>query len=75
VTKLTHREHRDPTRPHPFRETNDPGVVAFAGGGDTFSGSQVNMVATTTSSLRATRCALSGCGRTRHDPIHAPEGD
>jgi hypothetical protein len=50
-------------------------VVAFAGGGDTFSGSQVNMVATTTSSLRATRCALSGCGRTRQDPIHEPEGD
>ena len=65
----------DPKRPHPFQETNDPGVGAFASGGATQSGSQINMLATTTSSLRAARCALPGCGLERHDPIHAPEDD
>ena len=65
----------DPKRPHLFQETNDPGVGAFASGGSTQSGSQINMLATTTSSLRASRCALPGCGQPRHDPIHAPEGD
>lgn len=64
-----------PARPHAFSETNDPGVGAFASGGATASGSQVTMIATTTSSLRATRCALEGCGRPRQDPIHAAEED
>jgi hypothetical protein len=75
LAKLTERGSTNPARPHAFRETNDPGVVAFAGGGFTETGSQVNMLATTTSSLRATRCALPGCGRPRPDPIHAPDED
>jgi len=69
------RENANPTRPHMFRETNDPGVVAFAGGGSTESGSQVNMLVTTTKALRASRCAVPGCGRTRADPIHAADED
>jgi hypothetical protein len=69
------RESINPTRPHQFRETNDPGVVAFAGGGSTESGSQINMLVTTTSALRATRCAVPGCGRPRPDPIHAADED
>ena len=69
------RENTNPTRPHLFRETNDPGVVAFAGGGSTESGSQVNMLVTTTKALRASRCAVPGCGRPRADPIHAADED
>jgi hypothetical protein len=69
------RRDTNPIRPHLFRDTNDPGVVAFAGGGFTETGSQINMLATTTSALRATRCALPGCGRPRPDPIHAADED
>ena len=68
-------ESTDPKRPHAFHETNDPGVGAYASGGATTSGSQASMWATTTSNLRATRCALPGCGLPRQDPIHAPSDD
>jgi hypothetical protein len=50
-------------------------VGAYASGGATTSGSQASMWATTTSNLRATRCALPGCGLPRQDPIHAPSDD
>jgi len=68
-------ESTDLKRPHGFQETNDPGVGAYASGGATTSGSQASMWATTTSNLRATRCALPGCGLPRQDPIHAPSDD
>jgi hypothetical protein len=73
--RTTERASPDPKRPHVFQETNDPGVVAFASGGSTTSGSQVDMLATTVSSLRATRCALPGCGLPRGAAIHAPADD
>ena len=75
MAKSKDHANTDPARPHAVRETNDPGVGAFASGGATASGSQVTMIATTTSSLRATRCTLAGCGRPRQDPIHAAEED
>jgi len=75
VVKMTRRESTDPRRPHPFVETNDPGVGAFASGGATTSGSQVSMVSTAANSLRAMRCAYPGCGKSREDPIHAPTDD
>jgi len=69
------RRDADPQRDHPFAETNDAGLAAFASGGSTYSGSWVNMFAVTTGFLRATRCAVPGCGKPRQDPIHAPSGD
>lgn len=65
----------DPKQHHAFKETNDPGVGAFASGGSTTSGSQVDMLGTTSNFLRATRCAVPGCGKPREDPIHAPADD
>jgi hypothetical protein len=65
----------DANRTHPYVDTNDPGLGAgFAGGGSGFSGSQVSMLAVTTGFMRATRCAVPGCGKPRQDVIHgAPE--
>lgn len=75
MADTTKRGNADPKRPHAFQETNDPGVAAFASGGASYGGSQAGMLATATSSLRAARCALPGCGQPRQDPIHAPEED
>ncbi len=61
----------DPTRPHPFQETDDPGIVPAASAGGNYQGAQANIWAVTTAALRGTRCAMPGCGRERHDPIHA----
>ncbi len=66
---------KDAEQSHPFRETNDPGIAAFASGGSQYGGSQVNMLATTANYLRSTRCAVPGCGKERHDPIHRPADD
>lgn len=68
------RERSGSKRFHAFVETNDPGIVAAASGGYRVAGEQVSMLGVTTASLRTTRCALPGCGKERHDPIHsAPE--
>ena len=69
------REGTNPKRAHSFQETNDAGLSAFASGGSSYSGSQVNMLAVTTGHLRSTRCCLSGCGLPRQDPIHAPKDE
>jgi hypothetical protein len=61
----------DPARSHPFRETDDPGIVPAASAGGNYQGAQANSWAVTTAALRGTRCAMPGCGRERHDPIHA----
>jgi hypothetical protein len=61
----------DPRRNHPFQDTNDPGMGAAASGGAFRDANQVNMLGVTAGMVRATRCALAGCGRERHDPIHA----
>ena len=63
----------DPKRPHPFRETNDGGLGPAASSGGTYQGSQASVLGVTTAYLRSTRCAVSGCGKERHDPIHEPE--
>jgi len=65
----------DPNVAHPFRDTNDPGLGAFAIGGSKLEGSQVSMLAVTTGYLRATRCAVPGCGKPRQDVIHGPAED
>lgn len=59
---------------HPFKETNDPGLMAAASGGVSRAIS-VNEVAVTTGFLRSTRCAVPGCGRPREDPVHFPADD
>lgn len=63
----------DPARAHSFRETDDAGIGAISAGGPFRTGSTVTSLAMTTAVLRGTRCALSGCGKPREDPIHAPE--
>jgi hypothetical protein len=75
MAKPAKRSDIGPTRAHPFQETNDAGLSAFASGGSTESGSQINMLAVTTGYLRATRCGLPGCGKPRQDPIHGPADD
>jgi hypothetical protein len=69
------RDTVDPNRPHAIVETNDAGLAAFASGGSQYSGSQVNMAAVTSGHIRATRCGVPGCHRTREDVIHAPADD
>jgi hypothetical protein len=75
MAKPTKRSDDAPARAHTFQETNDAGLSAFASGGSSYSGSQVNTWAVTTGYLRATRCALPGCGKPRQDLIHAPTED
>lgn len=75
MAKQTKRSDDAPARAHLFQETNDAGLAAFASGGSGYSGSQVNTWAVTTGYLRATRCALPGCGKPRQDPIHAAVED
>jgi hypothetical protein len=65
----------DPSRSHPFQETNDPGIVPAASAGGNYQGAQPNMLAVTTAALRGTRCAMAGCGKERRDPIHSPADD
>jgi hypothetical protein len=60
---------------HVFKETNDAGIPAAASGTMGVTGSQANALGVTTATLRATRCAVPGCGRERHDPIHAVPED
>ena len=75
MAKPTRRSDDAPARAHAFQETNDAGLAAFASGGSGYSGSEANMLAVTTGYLRATRCALPGCGKPRQDPIHAAPED
>lgn len=75
MAKQRKRSDEAPASAHPFQETNDAGLSAFASGGSGYSGSEVNMLAVTTGFLRATRCALPGCGKPRQDPIHAAVED
>lgn len=71
MAKPTRSGEDAPGRAHLFQETNDACLSAFASGGSGYSGSDVNMLAVTTGFLRATRCALPGCGKPRQDQIHA----
>jgi hypothetical protein len=77
MDKLRHtlaHAHSDKGGAHPFKETNDPGLGAMAsGGGPAGRATSYTQLAVTTTFLRATRCALDGCGKTRDDPIHFPE--
>jgi hypothetical protein len=75
MAKRTNRSDDAPARTHPFQETNDAGLPVIAGGSSGSCGSQVNTLAMTTAYLRATRCALPGCGKPRQDEIHAAAED
>jgi hypothetical protein len=75
MAKQTKRSDDAPARAHLFQETNDAGLSAIASGTSGYSASQVNSLALTTGYLRATRCALPGCGKPRPDPIHAAADD
>jgi hypothetical protein len=61
----------DPKQNHLFVEINDPGMGAAASGSAFRGSSTVNILGVTTAFLRSTRCAMPGCGKERHDPIHA----
>jgi hypothetical protein len=65
----------DPNRSHPFQETADPGIVPAASAGGNYGGAQHNMWAVTTATLRGSRCAMPGCGKERHDPVHSLAND
>jgi hypothetical protein len=65
----------DPVGSHPYKETDDPGIVPAASGTGWHQGDQARMLAVTTAALRGTRCAMPGCGMERHDPIHTPADD
>jgi hypothetical protein len=65
---VTKRDRVDPNRPHAFRDS-DHGIAAVMSG-SAFETNQANVLAGTTAFLRSTRCAVSGCGRTRQDSIH-----
>jgi hypothetical protein len=73
-----HRQDRgriDPKRMHPFQETNDSGIGAVASGQGNYGGSQIAMSAVTSAFMRATRCAVPGCGKERHDEVHGSTDD
>jgi hypothetical protein len=63
-------ERSNPTQPHPFRETHDPGI-GMMGAPTGPQAASAQLLAAATSTLRATRCAVPGCGKERHDVIHA----
>jgi hypothetical protein len=65
----------DPRLSHEFVETDDPGLGAAASGSAFRSTNAPNVLAVTAAFLRSTRCALPGCGKERHDPIHTPGED
>ena len=66
----------EPGRPHAFVEINDPGIGAMAAATSRQSAMGVNAgVIVTDNYVRKSRCGVPGCGRDRHDEMHAvPEG-
>ena len=63
----------DPHRPHPFEQTDDPGLGAMAASGAGRGrgyGSQVIATAVTDAYRRTSRCGVAGCSKERGDPIH-----
>ncbi|MBI3749647.1 MAG: hypothetical protein HY262_12505 [Chloroflexi bacterium] len=66
---------RDPHENHRFVEIDDPGMGAAASGSAFRSTDAPNILGVTTAFLRSSRCAMPGCGKERHDPIHAPADD
>lgn len=60
---------RDPSGPHVFVDTDDPGIAAAAGGMNLDRSSLAGIVVTN-NFLRKSLCGLPGCGKARHDPIH-----
>jgi hypothetical protein len=65
----------DPYHSHLFLETNDSGLGAAASGSAFQTTDVVNVLGVTTAFLRSTGCAVPGCGKERHDPIHAAPDD
>jgi hypothetical protein len=66
----TRPEIADPTRDHSYVEINDPGVGAVSSGSGKYGGNLMGTLGMTTAFLRSTRCAMPGCGKERHDPVH-----
>jgi len=75
IRRSSKRGGSDPKLNHPFVEINDPGMGAVASGSVFRTTNQVNDLGITTAYLRSTRCAMPGCGKERHDPIHAVPDD
>jgi hypothetical protein len=70
LRRSTKRASADPTEDHPFLEIDDSGMGAAASGSAFHSSNTANVLGVTTAFLRSTRCALPGCGKERHSPIH-----
>ncbi len=67
--------HADPGKPHAFVQINDPGLGAMAATTSTRVGGIPTAVVVADNHIRKSLCGLAGCGRERHDEIHAaPEG-
>jgi hypothetical protein len=60
-----------PSGPHRFVEPSDA-RSALALGAVQRGLQMASPLAVADASLRVSRCALSGCGKTRDDPIHSP---
>jgi hypothetical protein len=69
------RSRVDPHQHHPFDEPSAMGMaVAGTGGGK--GGSMFSRTIGWTMAVQLpTRCAVAGCGKDRHDPIHIPVDD
>jgi hypothetical protein len=66
----------DPAGPHPFRQIDDPGIVAMASGGVIGTGyGSASTIAVADNVIRKSRCGVPGCGRERYDPIHELPSD
>lgn len=66
----------DPGRPHIFVPIDDAGMsAAAAASGASRSGSSLMATVVTANYVRQSRCGVPGCGRERHDPMHAAPED
>lgn len=64
-----------PTNPHERHEFKPPDTsrMAIAAGSTQPAEQNIGSIAMANASMRALNCGVPGCGKTRGDPIHAPE--
>ena len=71
----TRHERIDPHQHHVFQEPSDVGMPAAASGSAKGGINIANVIGVTAASMRATRCAVPGCGTLHGDPIHSQADD
>lgn len=67
---------RKPVNPHDRHEFQpaDTSRMAIAAGSTQPSEANIGSIAMANASIRSLRCGVPGCGKSRDDEIHAPEG-